>query len=77
MHFMTNKPPPFPIVKTTFLQAKREWQNQRYQDILRLRDEFKWSYQEIGDLYGVSRQSVSEFMLMMDKKPKVRSSQKK
>jgi hypothetical protein len=62
---------PFDVDLTSqqeYLQAySLAFKLKRYKQMKRLKDEFKWTYEQIGSLYGMTRQGVSYFFSTMEK----------
>lgn len=54
-----NKKPPFKVYDISFADLVAEWRRRRVMDMIRLHDA-KWSYSDIGEVFGVSRQYVGK-----------------
>lgn len=57
--FIMNKKLPFKIYDISFADLVAEWRRRRVEDMIRLHDA-KWSYSDIGKVFGVSRQYVGK-----------------
>ncbi len=54
-----NKKLPFKVYDISFADLVAEWRRRRVMDMIRLHDA-KWSYSDIGEVFGVSRQYVGK-----------------